>query len=120
MVDVARAIRGTGTSLVLASHPRKGAAVSGLVDLDSVSGGAAFVRLAQTVFWLERHTDDHKSTIGGMTGPQPVAANRTIHILKSRHGRGQGARVAFDFDGDMLQFRELGLVEHEQRQKRRA
>jgi len=30
------------------------------------------------------------------------------------------ARPAFDFDGDTLQFRELGLIEHEQRRKRGA
>lgn len=111
MVSATRAIRGSGASLVLAVHPRKGAAINGLVDLDSVAGGAAFTRQAQSVFWLERHADDHKSTIGGMTGRFEVTANRTVHILKARNAPGQGTRLAFGFDGDTLRFHEKGLIE---------
>jgi hypothetical protein len=115
MVEASRAIRGTGASLIVAAHPKKGAAIGGLVDLDSVSGGAAFVRLAQTVLWLERHSGDHVSKIGGMTGPHDVASNVTVHLLKTRHGPGQGARLAFEFNQDNLCFYEQGIIESSRR-----
>jgi len=117
MVSAARAIRGAGASLILAAHPRKGTTPRAVIDIDSISGGAAFGRLVQSVFWIERHADNHAATIGGMTGPHTVGCNRTLHLLKTRNGPGQGARVAFDFEATTLRFCERGLINKEPRKR---
>ncbi len=109
MVDAGKAIRDYGASLILALHPRKGATINGLLDMDGVAGGAAFTRLAQSVLWLEPHTEGHAATIHTMDGLQTTPANRTLHILKARNGPGQGARLAFHFSPDTLTFDELGI-----------
>jgi hypothetical protein len=36
--------------------------------------------------------------------------NRTLHILKSRNGTGQGKKLAFEFCGNSLTLKELGLI----------
>ncbi len=109
MVDVSKSIRDSGASLILALHPRKGAAINGMLDMDGVAGGAAFTRLSQSVLWLEPHGEGHTVNIHTADGFQITPANRTLHVLKARNGPGQGARLAFHFSPDTLTFDELGI-----------
>jgi len=110
MIDAKAIAREYDTSIVVSVHPRKGTAISGLVDLDSVAGGAAFTRLSQTVLWLEHHLDDHLSRVIDGFGDREWKSNRTVHILKARNGPGQGKRLAFHFDSQTLRFNELGVA----------
>ena len=48
------------TSIVLATHPKKG--WSG-ASLDDLAGGASYARLAQTILWLETHNEPKTVTV---------------------------------------------------------
>jgi KaiC/GvpD/RAD55 family RecA-like ATPase len=108
MTEAKAIAREHDASIVVSVHPRKGTDVSGVVSLDDVAGGAAFTRLSQTVLWLERHHDDHTARLVDNFGDREWQSNRTIHVLKSRNGPGQGKRLAFQFDPQTLRFQELG------------
>jgi DNA polymerase III delta prime subunit len=111
MVSAKKLMRESAASMIVSAHPKKGAQANGLVDLDSVAGGAGFTRLAQTVFWLEMHSDFHTSNIQGSYGIiESCTHNRTMHVLKARNAAGQGQKVALQFDRRKLVFTELGIV----------
>jgi KaiC/GvpD/RAD55 family RecA-like ATPase len=108
-------------SIVLVSHPSKGA-TGGF--LDSIAGGAAFQRAAQTVLWLEHLAapmEDALIHAAGLTfrpdASEPV--NRILHIAKARNGRGQGVRLGFFFDPKTLRSKELGVIEQSKTRKSR-
>jgi len=39
-----------------------------------------------------------------------VVCNRTIHVAKSRHGKGSGSAVGLFFDEHTVRFRELAVL----------
>lgn len=93
-------------SVVIVSHPTKQNAGPGL---ESLAGGAAYSRFCQTAIWLEYH-DMKESVIRTACGRTTQQHNRTLHLLKSRNGSGQGAKLAFMFGGDSLTLKEIGLI----------
>lgn len=93
-------------SVVLVTHPTKGSLVPGL---DTLAGGAAYTRFSQSALWLEKH-EPKDSDVRGACGTVSQEHNRTIHILKSRNGIGQGAKMACNFDADSLTLCEEGLI----------
>ena len=102
----------TGASLILVTHPKKGA---GTVNtLDELAGGAGYPRLTQTIIWIEAHGKP-KTVIVKCKGGHPqdeVAArvNRTFHLLKTRNGVGQGGAIGFYFNGETLKSIEQGGI----------
>ena len=94
-------------SIFLVTHPKKGKTAPGLDDL---SGGAAFQRLAQTIFWLEFHKQLKEEKIKADCGTVEMKFNRTVHICKARNGRGPGLALGFNFSGEFLLFAEQGII----------
>ena len=95
-----------GCSIVLVTHPIK--AVS-FADVTQLSGGAAYSRFAQTILWLESHTDK-SSTVKTACGTTEAEHDRTLHILKARNGKGQGVKLAYNFKAESLTLSETGII----------
>jgi len=103
-------------SVLFVSHPKKGG--GSYPDLDSLAGGAAWARFADSVIWLEAH-DLREAAIRTCCGSDTVMHNRTLHLLKTRSGEGTGLRLAFQFDASKgLILRELGVVASKKRKDR--
>ncbi len=106
----------SGLSLLCVTHPRKGS--GSCPDLDSLAGGAAWARFADSVIWLEAH-DLREATVRACCGSDTVMHNRTLHLLKTRSGEGTGLRLAFQFDASKgLILRELGVIASKKRKDR--
>ncbi|MGE5607976.1 MAG: AAA family ATPase [Bacillota bacterium] len=109
--DIKAVARDYQVSVVLVTHPKKGAKNG---SLDDLSGGAAFPRFAHTVLWLIKHDEDKDVTTASRAkGRRLVTINRTMQIRKARNGRGGGRNVAFNFEGQTLRFIEEGSIEKE-------
>jgi KaiC/GvpD/RAD55 family RecA-like ATPase len=111
MMDLKAVARRYGCSLVLVTHPRIGAKGKSPNPLDTLAGGAAFVRFSQTVLTI--HPDDHGRRCEYATGFKQKATsaiNRTVYIAKARNAGGSGREVAFHFDGGTLKFSERGVI----------
>lgn len=104
--DIKRTATYYGCSVVLITHPIK--AVS-FPDVTQLAGGAAYQRFAQTIFWLESH-DVKASNVKTACGTTEIEHNRTTHLLKVRNGKGQGIKIAFNFDSESLTLHEEGIV----------
>jgi hypothetical protein len=109
---VKRAATEYGVSIILVTHAKKGG--SHLIDMDSLAGGAAYARFAQTILWLESH-ESKKQKARDVCGSAEVESNRTVHILKARNGKGGGMRLAFVFGADTLTLTEFGIVVKEKK-----
>ena len=98
-----------GCRVLLVMHPVKHAKTR---TLDDVAGGAAYVRLAHTVLWLEFHEQAETVTLRDPLMNYKVDAeiNRTLHILKARNACGTGWSIGFEFDGRSLNFEEMGVA----------
>lgn len=94
-----------GVAVLLISNPSK---IIGAPGLESLAGGAAFSRFAQTILWFEAH-EVKTSDVRFICGCSPANYNRTIHIVKARLGQGQGLRIAATFT-DSLRLIEHGVV----------
>lgn len=107
-----RIIEGTGSSLVLITHPRKmqqGANRSNL-SMDDLAGGVAYSRFSQTVLLLLAH-EPKENVVERQAGALQETYNRTMVILKARNGRGsEGHRFAFRFDPKTLTLTEVGRI----------
>lgn len=115
MFNAKRAVVAAGASLILVTHPKKGAPTAtgkraAPFTLDDLAGGAAYARLCSAAFHLEAldvATVQVRLPDGGsLTRPH----NRIVRILKSRNGIGQGAKIAFYFDAATLKAREEGPI----------
>lgn len=102
-------------AVVLVTHPSK--MQGGTPGLEGLSGGATFSRFSQTVIWLEAH-EYKTSDVRYSTGTMTTSHNRTIHLLKTRLGQGQGLRIAATFS-DTLKLNEHGIIIKKPRQSRR-
>lgn len=128
MVAVKAAARESQCSVVLITHPAKGA--SDRVALDDLAGGAAYSRLSHCVLWL-RALPRLKTVrlVSSASGPPGAArkaedgqswrqadVNQLIEILKTRHGYGQGLVIGYLFNADQafMRLEECGLVLPEQ------
>jgi hypothetical protein len=103
-------------SVVLLTHPKKGATGS---DLDSMAGGAGFARAASCAIWLESFEPRQQDVYTGGGGFRPVESNRRFTISKTRNGTGAGMRVALKWHPDTLELEELGVERTEAPQQRR-
>jgi len=104
------ALSACNASLLLVTHCTKGAQ---LMDLDSIAGGSAYQRMAQAILLLERHKPPKEATMMKLDvdmGRFQCEINETIHICKSRKGRGQGMSVGFTIDWNTLEFAEQGVI----------
>ncbi|NQV31804.1 MAG: AAA family ATPase [Phycisphaeraceae bacterium] len=104
-----KAIRESGSSLILVTHPKKGNKGS-VPGLDDLAGGAAYQRFAHCILWIERHKELKSHTVKTAVGRMKMEINRTVHICKSRNGPGAGLQLACQFDGSSLLFAEQGIV----------
>ncbi|HSW00318.1 MAG TPA: AAA family ATPase [Sedimentisphaerales bacterium] len=98
------------SSLLLVNHCTKGAQ---LLDMDSVAGGSAYQRLSQCILLLERHKPPKQATLMKPDvdlGRFQCDINETVHICKSRKGKGQGMSVGFIIDWEALDFAEQGVI----------
>jgi hypothetical protein len=93
-------------SIVLITHPIK---TVSFADITQLAGSAAYARFSQSILWLESH-DEKSNTFKGCCGTSEANHNRTLHILKARNGKGQGMRLAFDFNSESLCLKELGII----------
>lgn len=90
-------------SIILTTHPR---GTSREPSLGGMAGGVAWARFSHTVLWLEMHAEPEEVTL---TDGHVTAVNRTVRILKCRHGKGSGAYVGMHFGND-VQFTEAGII----------
>lgn len=94
-----------GVAVLLVTHPAK---TTPKPEMQSLAGGAAFSRFSQTIIWLDAHgprESNVKYSVGAMDTPH----NRTIHLLKTRLGKGHGLRIAATFT-DTLHLIEHGII----------
>lgn len=106
--DLQRIATLTRIVIFMVLHPQKGQITQ--PELGLIAGGAAYERFGDNCFWLESH-DPKRSVVRFSTGTTEVEHNRTIWILKSRDGSGDGHRIAFQFDKDTLTLRDIGKIE---------
>ncbi len=99
-------------SIILVSHPKTGIRPM----LSNISGSASFTRFADTVLWLESHeqTTDVLKDTGSILPGEALPYNRTLHLLKTKLGPGEGMRIAFLFLQKSLTHVEQGLVPAEE------
>jgi hypothetical protein len=105
------AIERTGARLILVTHPKKGAGGErGAMSMDDASGGAAYPRHAQSMFWLTRKDEPEDATIHTPVGNMVRPIDRIVRILKGRKGRGTGLSIGYTFDPGSLTFDEEGVI----------
>ena len=117
LIKLRRTVEGTDSRVVIVIHPKKGHSGS---DLSDLAGGAAWARHCETVLWLEGHEPPASGTVQTVIGSVQCTFNRSLRILKARHGRGTGARMAFTFARESLTFNEHGIVQKKQKQQPEA
>jgi hypothetical protein len=103
-------------SVVLVTHPIKTVSSP---DVNQLSGGACYSRFSQTILWLENH-DSKQSLVHGPGVTIRETYNRTVHLLKTRNGKGQGLRLAFEFDSGSLTLKERGVIVKERKPQKVA
>ena len=112
--DAGRAVERHSASLVLVTHPAKtkGRPSGGLRTLEDLAGGTTWARFADSVVWLERHDEPRAVTVrdAAFPVPQHVESERTLRMLKARHGPGSGWQLAVTMDAATLRFHELGAI----------
>jgi KaiC/GvpD/RAD55 family RecA-like ATPase len=113
MVGAQKVCAAHGTSLVLVTHPRRGNRPATGGTLHDVAGGAAFVRLADTVLWLNKPKKSRKVRVRQVSsvGTRTVADRfgLFVQLHKTRNGMGNGMELAFSF-GNGMRFCEHGVV----------
>ena len=97
---------GYGCSVVLITHPQHGVTEP---SRENLAGSAAYERFTDTILTVHGH-DAKESQIQTDCGRTTAEHNRTVRIEKARNGKGNGCRLAFQFDGTSLQMKELGLI----------
>lgn len=107
VLNTSKIMRDHGCSLVVVTHPVKGAKGSEMSDL---SLGAAFSRFTQTVVWIKAYYPSKEFTIATQFGGEATEeTNRSVKIAKARLGRGTGFEIAYRF-GSAMKFNEVGIV----------
>lgn len=109
-----RIARQHGCSILLTSHPR-GTAQRGPA-LSSMAGGSAWPRFAHAVLWLERFDPTEVRLWDG----DVAACNRSVRVLKCRHGRGSGLSIGLRWHEDAARFDEVGVLANDDQAMKRA
>jgi 5S rRNA maturation endonuclease (ribonuclease M5) len=109
LMEAKNAVRVYGASLILVTHPKKGRK-GGMISLDDLAGGAAYQRFAQCIIWAEAHSKKTEKKVRTDLGTVTEEINRTIHLCKTRNGRGSGLCLGFKFSGLTLKFTEMGII----------
>lgn len=113
VMDCKRALRESGSSMIVVTHPRDGNPKHGS-RMDNHAGGQAYNRFTQTVLELRSHKAEsaqvYSRTPAG-TIRDTIEINRTLAIHKARNGPGAGEAIGFDFDGRTLRFKEAGVLD---------
>ncbi len=99
-----------GASLILMTHPRKGA--KGGSGWDDMAGGAAYPKFAHNVLWMRRFEQPKRVLIKGPCGDFNTNINRAIRMGKCRFGRGSGLEIGYTLDRG-LGFTEQGVIVRE-------
>lgn len=97
------------TSIILVTHPRKGA---GKPHLDDLAGGATVGRAAHTVLWLEKLKRPRTVTAMQLDTGRLVDGHvdRYLHVLKARQTRGGGSIIGLSLNPQNLRLIETGVV----------
>lgn len=95
-----------GASVLLVSHPEKGAEEPTRTNL---AGGACYERFAAVLLTLHSH-EEKTSRVRQSLGTAEARYNRTLRIEKAGNSWGQNSKLAYWFDRDSLTIREIGLV----------
>lgn len=94
-------------SIILVTHPRKGARKP---HLDDVAGGATISRMSHNVLWLERLKKQKLFTMMGPNGLLEGHTDRLLHVLKARSGHGGGRQIGVMFDRSTLCIDMPGVI----------
>lgn len=100
----------TGSTIVLVAHTIKRPGAAGQIGItqEDVQGSKMLTNLADTVLLLDSHDRRESEVYDGTTIIRPIMHSKTVTIGKARHGRGDGARLAFEFEGPHLM--ERGVI----------
>ncbi len=101
-------------SVVLVNHCVKGALAA---DMDSIAGGAAYQRLCQCLLLLERHKPPKEVTMVTPdvdVGRFACKIDETIHICKTRKGKGTGLSIGYRIDWRTMEIAEQGVIVRKQ------
>lgn len=98
------------TSVIIALHPNTESLSTGRVGMGGLKGGSTWDNLTQTALWLEIAQYGNQESVETKHGVHPLSFNRRLWMLKTRNGKGQGSRLAFQFDPDTLTFDEIGII----------
>lgn len=114
LIKAKQIMRNYGASLLLITHPKKGATGSGKSSVDDMAGGATYQRFSQTIMWIETKPDEEVGQFLTPSQEHPSARvnhryNRLIQIRKARNGRGAGKAIGFRFDGSKFKSSEIGI-----------
>jgi len=93
-------------SVIFVSHPTKDFLEPSLAHL---AGGAAYSRHGECAIWIEK-LEAKTHSVKGCCGPFTTDLNRIFHLLKVKHGMGQGMRIGYKFCPDSLLFAEQGII----------
>ena len=108
IVAARKIIGAAGASLVVVTHPRKGA--KGSSGWEDLAGGAAWSRFTDTVIWLERPEEPERVLCQTAAfGRQSCTINRRIRVCKARNGAGYGLKIGMVLETN-LAFTETGLI----------
>ncbi len=103
---VKRAAVKNNCSVILVTHPIKGASNP---DVNQLAGGSAYQRFSRSILWLESH-EPKSGPVKMACGTTGAEYNRTLHILKSRDGKGLYKKIACEFQADSLTLKEIGVI----------
>jgi KaiC/GvpD/RAD55 family RecA-like ATPase len=102
----------TGIHIVLVAHVKKRTSMEkakGSLSMDDICGSSAFSKFVQNVILLERH-DPRESEVRDDVGEERCDWHKwTLHLDKSRDGKGAGYRFAMDLSHSPL-FRCSGTI----------
>lgn len=109
MARVKASITKTGTSLLLVTHPKKGASkIPGPPCMDDLAGGAAYTRAAASVLWMGPSTNNQENILDADGVIRLTRAHKVLRIIKARNAPTQGDTIVFTFDD--LNLQEEGLI----------
>ena len=104
-----------GCSLIFVTHPRE---IGGKPSLDNVRGGRAITMFSDCVLWLIRHKPPKTSDVRYPCGVSSCEHNRSLVLLKTRNGAGDGVSVALGFEAQTLRTCEYGLIAPKQKKSK--
>lgn len=107
VTEVKTIARLTNTTIILATHRRKGGTGFGLDDL---CGGAAYSQLTQCILWVEPHRPPKDVTALSPAGRSHATIHLSMHIAKARKAAGAGKSIGICIDWPHAAFREAGIV----------